>query len=471
MFRLILLLIALTTAGSASTSPNFIVIFTDDQGYNDAGCYGSPLIRTPRLDRMAAEGVRFTDFYVAAPVCSASRASLLTGRYPDRHGTPGVYFPGAAGLDPAQITLAEHLRPAGYATALIGKWHLGDLPTSLPTHHGFDHYFGIPYSNDMFIGPEQAWSPDATYLAGWDAARARADQRFVAEHLQQRAAIWERGLRDQVPLLHDEAIVEYPADQATLTQRYFAAATPFTDQAHARNQPFFVLITPAMPHVPLFASERFAGTSARGLYGDTVEEIDWHIGALLDHLDATGLSADTVVLFTSDNGPWLGKGDAAGSAAPLRDGKFTPYEGGMRVPAILRWPGHLPAGATSTATVSTIDLFPTLAAWADVPVDAASVDGLDLRDHLADPTRPVNRDAFYYLVNGRPRAVRVGDWKYLPSSGERQARPDSPPELYNLSTDPGEQTNLAAAEPARVAALQARIDRFAQRLQTAPRQP
>ncbi len=443
--------------------PNIIVIFTDDQGYNDIGAYGSPLIRTPRLDQMASEGLRFTDFYVAAPVCSASRASLLTGRYPDRHGTGGVYWPGDKGLDPQEVTLANVLGEAGYATACFGKWHLGDVPGSLPTSRGFSTYWGIPYSNDMFIGPTQPFAADAVFRDGKDLASAQTDQQFVTANLADRASLIKSGLKERVPLMRDHEIVEYPADQSTLTRRYFDHTIAFVDQARAQQKPFFIYLAPAMPHVPLFASDDFAGKSPRGLYGDTIEEIDAHVGRLLDHLDRAGLSENTLVVFTSDNGPWLSKGEDAGSAAPFRDGKFTAYEGGVRVPAIMRWLGHIPDGSESNEIAATIDLLPTLAHIAGATLPAAALDGVDLSEHIKAPHTPVTREAYYYFVSGKPVAIRSGNWKYLPHSAARNADKTSPPELYDLGVDSGEQFNLIATQFDRARALSRQLAQFATR--------
>lgn len=366
--------------------PNFVVIFIDDLGYGDLGCFGSPNIRTPRIDRLAAEGVRFTSFYVGAPVCSASRASLLTGRYSARHGTGGVYFPGEGGLRPEEVTVAEVLRGAGYRTACFGKWHLGDAPEFLPTRQGFDEYWGIPYSNDMYIGPEQRFAPDAAFREGWTRERALADQAFVAAHLRNRKAIAGRGLKDRVPIMAGELIVEYPADQSTLTRRYFDRAIDFVRRSG--EDPFFLYVAPTMPHIPLHASEAFRGRSRRGLYGDTVEEIDWNVGRLLDAIEAQGLRERTFVIVTSDNGPWLGLGDRSGSAGPLRDGKFSNYEGGVRVPAVASWPGVIPAGTVTSEIVSTLDLLPTFARWAGAELPDVTLDGIDLTGFLRDPTRP-----------------------------------------------------------------------------------
>jgi len=460
VFAFCLLLFPLSAAHASDQQPNIVVIFTDDQGYADLGCYGSDKIRTPRLDRMAAEGIRFTNFHVAASVCSASRASLLTGRYSSRHGVRGVFVPGNSGMSPDELTLAESLRPRGYATACIGKWHLGDAPQFLPTAQGFDTYFGIPYSNDMYVGPSQAWADNATFRDGWTRERALEAQAFVKKNAANRAAIEAKGLRDLVPLMEGKQIVEFPADQASLTRRYFNRALDFIDRATTDKKPFFIYLTPAMPHVPLFASSEFIGQSPRGLYGDTVEEIDHHVGRLLDHLAARGLDENTVVLFASDNGPWLGKGDATGSAGPFRDGKFSTYEGGLRVPAIIRWPTRIPAGQTSDALVSTIDLFPTLARFTRTPLPDRPLDGQDLSAHLLTPSAPFVSQPYFCMNDGQPVGVISGPWKLLPHGGKRKPSPEYAPELYNLTDDPGEKNNLASAHPEKVRELQALLQTF-----------
>ena len=452
------LLLAGSGALAASERPNFIVIFIDDLGYGDLGCYGSPNIRTPRIDQMADEGLRFTNFYVGSSVCSASRATLLTGRYSARHGTGGVYFPGAGGLNPEEVTIAEVLKDAGYATACIGKWHLGDNPEFLPTKQGFEMYYGIPYSNDMYIGPNQAIAADAVFREGYSREKTIADQQFVAENMKDRRGIKQgRGLADLVPLMEGEEIVEYPADQATLTRRYFDRAIGFIEDQ--RDDPFFLFLTPTMPHIPLFASEQFLGTSERGLYGDTVEEIDWNVGRLLDYLDTEHLSENTFVLLATDNGPWLGLGDRSGSAGPLRDGKFSNYEGGVRVPGIVRWPGKVPSGVVSSQVVSTLELMPTLAAYAGAELPAVKIDGIDIARHLEAPETRVEREAFLYLKNGKLIGIRSGDWKYMPKGATRHAKPDDPEELFNLSLDVHERDNLVKKDMKRLTEMRALFER------------
>ncbi len=359
--RLAMLLVAMVALVSPAAEsqgadprqpPNIIVIFADDLGYGDLGCYGHPTIRTPRLDRMAREGMRFTQFYSAAPVCTPSRAALLTGRLPIRTGMCSekrrVLFPDSAGGLPSdEITLAEALKSRGYATMIVGKWHLGHLPQYLPTRHGFDHYFGLPYSNDMLARPAKgnvpAWPP--------------------------------------LPLMRDEQVIESNPDQGQLTERYTAEALKFiAHQAHdPSRQPFFLYLPHTMPHVPLHASEKFNGKSPRGLYGDVVEAIDASTGQILDALHEHGLAEHTLVFFTSDNGPWLIMGERGGSAGLLREGKGSTWEGGMREPGIAWWPGTISAGSVSEALASTLDIFPTACSLAGVPLPTdRPLDGFDL---------------------------------------------------------------------------------------------
>ena len=402
-------------ASLVARTPNIVLIFTDDQGYQDVGCFGSPDIRTPNLDRMADEGMMMRDFYVAAPVCSASRAALLTGCYPLRVGITGVLFPrNEVGLHQDETTIAESLKQRGYATACIGKWHLGHLPKFLPTSHGFDHYYGIPYSNDMRI---------------------------------------QRDGKSGPPLMRDTEIIEHPADQATLTKRYTEESVRFIREN--RERPFFLYLPHTMPHVPLFASADFKGRSRRGLYGDVIEEIDWSVGEILSTLRELDLDRHTLVVFTSDNGPWLGKKKAGGTALPLRGGKFGTFEGGMRVPCIVRWPGKVPAGSVCREPAGTIDLLPTFAklTGATLPRDT-KIDGLDiwpLMTGIKDTRSP--HEAILFYRGKRLEAVRSGKWKlHLARATDGTKRKGTAktnrakaraPRLYDLSTDVSESKNLA----------------------------
>ena len=423
--------------------PNVIIIFTDDQGYQDVGCYGSLLIETPHLDRLAAEGIRLTNFYVTASICSPSRASLLTGRYPAHHGVGGVFFPDARGMAPKERTVAEVLGQAGYRTACFGKWHLGDQPETLPSAQGFDTYFGVPYSNDMYIGADHHFAENVTWREGYTLEKAQADQALVKQYAKQRKILKEKGIKELVPLFEGKEIIEYPADQASLTQRYVDRAMSFIDEAQAAGDPFFIYLTPAMPHVPLFASKSFDGKSKRGLYGDVIEEIDHCVGKLMKQLEERGLAEETILIFTSDNGPWLGYGDHAGSALPLRDGKFSRYEGGVRVPCIMRWPGTWGQGVISNEVVSTLDFLPTLAHYAGVNSSSQDLDGQDISSHL-ETAVPLADRPFLYSRNKDYWGIRLGDWKYLSHGGARRATQDSLPELFNLREDPSDTQNLIA---------------------------
>jgi len=393
--------------------PNFVVIFTDDQGYQDIGVFGAPLIKTPNLDKMAAEGRKFTDFYVAASVCSPSRAALLTGCYPPRVGVTRVLFPrDNTGLNPKEVTIADVLKRRGYATACIGKWHLGHLPEFLPRQQGFDYYYGIPYSNDMRI---------------------------------------KRGDKSGPPVVRNEEIVEHPADQAMLTQRYTAESVKFITEN--KDKPFFLYLPHTMPHVPLFASEKFKGKSKGGLYGDVIEEIDWSVGEILKTLKTLGLDEKTLVLFTSDNGPWLSKRKAGGSALPLRSGKFTTYEGGMREPCIVRWPGRVPAGTECGEVCATIDLLPTFAklAGGKAPSDRV-IDGRDIWPLMAGKAGAKSpHEAFYYYKGGKLEAARSGKWKLVLKKT---------PELYDLDADISEEVNVAGDRPDVVKRMTEMMNKF-----------
>ena len=419
----------LTCAGlmQAQHKPNIVIIFTDDQGYQDLGCYGSPLIQTPAIDGMAREGLKLTDFYVSASVSSASRAGLLTGRLNTRNGVKGVFFPESEGMPSEEITLAEALKEQGYATGCFGKWHLGDLKGHLPTDQGFDKYFGIPYSNDMYIGPSQKFASNAVFRDGYTLSEAKADQDFV-RNAPNRATIKKR-LNSVSPLFEGDEIIEYPCDQSTTTRRYFDKAIEFVGQN--KEKPFFVYITPSMPHIPLFASEQFRGKSKRGLYGDVVEEIDWNVGRFLNYLDQQGLAESTLVIFASDNGPWLGYKEDSGSADPLRGGKFSYYEGGVRVPCILRWKGTIPAGVTSDAIIASIDLFPTIMHYAGCRLFRQKIDGVDISSFLENPSLRL-RDEYVYVKGGEVHGIRKGDWVYLPKTGNSKFKEGDVPELFNF---------------------------------------
>jgi arylsulfatase A len=401
-------------AGDGS-APNLVILIADDLGYGDLGCYGHPTIRTPHLDRMAAEGLKLTQYY-AAPVCTPSRAALLTGRLPIRSGLSVVLYPTSkGGIPDGEITLADALKAHGYATSCIGKWHLGHLPAYLPTRHGFDHYFGIPYSNDM--NAKKSGHPP-------------------------------------IPLLRDETIVEQPAVQETLTLRYTREALAFirSQCATARAQPFFLYLAYTFPHIPLHAGNAFRGKSPRGLFGDVVEEIDWSTGQILAALRDEGIAESTLVVFTSDNGPWLSQKLHGGSAGLLREGKGSTWEGGVRVPCLAWWPGTIAPGRTSLDLASELDLFTTCLelAGAKIPEDRP-IDGVSLAPLLRG-TGPSPRRHLVYYHGTELFAVRRGPWKIHlkttdPASGSEKVQVHNPPLLFNLLTDPSERFNVAGEHP------------------------
>lgn len=416
--------------------PNVIIIFSDDQGYQDLGCYGSPDILTPNIDRIANEGLKLTSFYVSASVSSASRAGLMTGRLNTHNGVTGVLWPDSKGLPLSETTMAEALKDKGYATACFGKWHLGDLEGYLPTDRGFDEYFGIPYSNDMFLGATHEFSDNVKWNDGYTRKKALEDQNFV-RNSKNRGEI-RKAIGSRSPLFDGKKIVEYPCDQSTITRRYFDRAIDFISNVHS---PFFLYITPSMPHVPLYASEQFKGKSRRGLYGDVIEEIDWNVGRLLDYLDENGLSNNTLIIYSSDNGPWLEQKQNGGCAAPLRGGKFTLYEGGVRTPCVMRWKGKIPANIISDEIVSSIDLFPTIMHYAGVDISGLSTDGVDVSDFIENPNKKSPRDEYLYVFNGKIEGLRKNDWVYLPSTGKHK-KSTNEQELFNVKHDVSESNNV-----------------------------
>ena len=447
--RLAWVALLMTAAGPGSAPaaipdrpPNVVLVYADDLGYADLGCYGAEGFATPHLDRLAREGSRFTSFYVSSPVCSASRAALLTGCYHSRVGIHGALGPAArVGISDEETTLAEALKSRGYATGMVGKWHLGSEVRFLPTRHGFDAYFGLPYSNDMW--PNHPTAKAGTY--------------------------------PPLPLLDGTNVVETMPDQRTLTRRYTDRAVRFVE-ANA-DRPFFLYFAHSMPHVPLHTADRFAGRTARGLYGDVIEEIDASVGELLDTLDRLRIADRTWVIFTSDNGPWLSYGEHAGRATPLREGKGTVFEGGIRVPCVMRWPGQIPAGAVCDVPLMTIDLFPTIVGRTGatgVPRQLP-IDGRDVWPVLAGvPGARTDRDAlFFYYGNNELQAMRSGRWKlHFPHTaavleGQPGGRGGTPVpyrslavglELYDLQSDIGEQTNVVAQQVEVVSTLSRMAD-------------
>lgn len=432
LLLLFFLVVPTLAVAKEQRGPNFVLIFADDLGYADLGCYGSERTKTPHLDQMAAEGMRFTDFHVAAAVCSASRAALMTGCYPQRVGVLGALGPHSkTGINAEEQLLPEVLKTKGYATAIFGKWHLGDAPKFLPTQHGFDQYFGLPYSNDMWpFHPTNKSFP-------------------------------------KLPLIEGEKTLEYNPDQTQLTTWYTERAVKFIEDN--RDRPFFVYLPHSMPHVPIFTSEKHAGKSGLGAYGDVIQELDWSVGQIRAALAKHGLAENTVVVFTSDNGPWLSYGNHAGSAGPLREGKGTTWEGGHRVPMIAAWPKQIPAGKTNGEFCTTMDILPTFAALAEAALPKAKLDGHNIVPLLrgeAEAKSPYG--AFYYYWNNGLDAVRSGPWKlHFPHSYNSLTGPagkDGKPAgysqaktgraLYNLDSDLGEQRDVAADHPEVVAKLE-----------------
>ncbi len=424
--------IALLGHALAEAKPNIVLIFIDDMGYADIGPFGNKVVRTPHLDKMAAEGMKFTTCY-ATPVCSMSRACLMTGSYNTRVSIPGVLFPNSkVGLNTEEITLAEVVKQKGYATACIGKWHLGWQPEFLPTRQGFDHYFGLPYSNDMGTGNAKRGNPP-------------------------------------LPLINDETVIEKEPDQSQLTRRYTKEAIQFIREH--KSEPFFVYLPHTMIHFPLAASEAFRGKSKNGLVGDAIEEIDWSVGQILATLKELNLDDNTLVIFTSDNGP------AGRAAPPFRGSKGSNWEGGVREPCIMRWPGKIPAGTTCDRIIGNIDMLPTFAKLIDVtPPQDRVIDGRDITPLMFDPQAgPVRNTHLYFTANSGLAAIRQGDWKLFLSTPDDETKAESDKEdgkpspkpgkgkkgkgdqtgLYNLTADPGESKDVSAENPDIVTKLRA----------------
>lgn len=431
-----------TLSAQLENPPNFVVIFCDDLGYGDIGSFGHPIIKTPNIDRMTVEGQKWTQFYVADPVCTPSRAALLTGRYPIRNGMTSskrhVLFPDSPnGLPLEELTIAEILKPQGYASAAIGKWHLGHLPKFLPKQQGFDYYYGIPYSNDM---DSNQWSE---YLKRSEDPEYFSNTEFF-----------------NVPLIENNKEIERPANQATITKRYTEKAVHFIEQN--KSKPFFLYLAHSMPHIPLFASKEFRGRSKSSLYVDVIEEIDWSVGEVLKALEENQLDKNTIVVFTSDNGPWLRFKTHGGSAGPLRAGKGTTFEGGQRVPTVF-WGPNIVASGVIDQMGATLDLLPTFAAMsgAEVPTDR-KMDGHNLYQVLTKKLESPRKD-FYYWAFAELHGYRNQQYKVHIKQREviNYGRPTiilDHPELYNLKADISEKYDVSEIFPEVVIDMLSSID-------------
>ncbi len=434
--RCLFLSLLLTLPVAAETKlPNLVIVFCDDLGYSDIGPFGAQDYETPHLDKLAQQGSKLTNFHVSQPVCSASRASLLTGCYSNRIGIHGALSPKSEhGLADSEVTLAELAKQKGYVTCAVGKWHLGHHPQFLPTRHGFDSWLGLPYSNDMW-----PFHPEA-----------------------------KPGTYPDLPLFENEKVIDAqvtPEDQTQLTTRFTERAVQFLDQA--KDKPFFLYLAHPMPHVPLYVSDKFAGKTKRGLFGDVIAEIDWSVGQVMEALKRNGQEDNTWLIFTSDNGPWLSYGRHAGSAGPLREGKGTSWEGGVRVPCLMRFPGRIPAGSTSDAMAMTIDILPTFASLIGAELPSHPIDGKNLWTIFSQQPDAVNPHPWYghWYQQNELEAVTSGDgrWKLLlphryrtmgdqppvsgPKPGKYEHRQIVEPELYDLYADMGEARNVSAQHP------------------------
>jgi arylsulfatase A len=442
MLRILFLILAIGSLHAETRPPNIVLIFVDDMGYADISPFGGK-VATPNFDRLAREGRKFTNFHVSSAVCSASRAALLTGCYHNRVGIHGALGPGAKiGLNPQETTIAEIAKSRGYATDMAGKWHLGDAPNLLPVRQGFDGWLGLPYSNDMW-----------------------------PHHPEARA-----GTYPKLPLFDGDRIVDdeiSPDDQRLLTTRYTEHAVAFIERNKAR--PFFCYLAHNMPHVPLYVSDKFSGKSGAGIHGDVIQEIDWSVGEVLAALDRNGIAENTWIIFTSDNGPWLSYGEHAGSSGPFREGKGTSWEGGTRVPCLMRWPGKIPAGTTCETMLSTIDILPTIATQIAAKLPDQKIDGLNVWPLIAGESGAKNPHEGYatYYANNELQSVTDGRWKLVFPHTYRTMGPTpkatggipakhrqekiAQPQLFDLDSDPGEKSDVAAAN----SELVERLSKFA----------
>lgn len=446
LLSFLIIVALLNGAFAAPRPPNIIIFLTDDQGYADVGCFGAKDFKTPNFDRMAAEGMKFTSFYVAQPVCTASRAALMTGCYSNRVGLFGALnHTSTIGISNDEKLLPQLCKERGYATACFGKWHLGHQAKFSPVRHGFDHFAGLPYPNDN--------GPDHPTIHGIP----------------------------PLPWFEDEDITEYNPDQNRFTKEFTERSVQFMEKN--KDKPFFLYLAHVMPHVPIHASAAFRGKSGAGLYADVIEELDWSMGVILETLKRLGIDDNTLVLFTSDNGPFLSYGNHAGSAAPFRGGKLTTFEGGDRMPFIARWPGKIPAGTTSEEIITEMDLYPTLAKLIGAPLPKYKIDGQDIWPLVSGKTSKSPHNTFFYYGGEELQAVRKGQWKlhfphqYLEVAAApgRDGKPsnfenlkplpstqsglegiasrhgykvmDLPLSLYDLEKDPGETTNVADQHP------------------------
>ncbi|NNM30200.1 MAG: sulfatase [Akkermansiaceae bacterium] len=444
--RTVLLLLAtclplLAAPRDAQDRPNVILIFIDDMGFGDVEFNGGTKAKTPHLNRMAKEGRRFHDFYVGCAVCSGSRTALLTGCHYQRLGMKAVLFPNSNdGLHPEEVTLADMLKDAGYKTACVGKWHLGHLPPCLPTYQGFDSYYGIPYSNDMWIDPANTLAEDLVVREGLTREEVKAGHRK----------------RNWVPLMRDEEVIEYPVDQTTVTKRYTEEAVRFIT-AH-REKPFFLYLPHTMVHLPLAVSKAFDNPEKQ-LIHNAIEEVDWSVGQILQTVKDAGIAEKTLVIFTSDNGA------AVGSSLPLRAKKGSVYDGGIREPTLMWWPGRIPAGSVCTEVAASIDLMPTLVNLCGGKLPDRKIDGKDISALMTGKEGARSPHDHYVLMHG-PGTVRSGKWKFYPwpegkggKRDRREGRPSPDPvQLYDTVADIGETKNLAAMHPGIVKRLKAAYD-------------